>query len=138
MTCQKNNNALSEITEIIFKEGMNGLDTAISILINETMQIERSKHLKLNPYERSDERQDYANGFKDKKLKTRIGTLDLKIPQVRNSGFYPSFLEKGLRSERALTLSMAEMYINGVSTRKVQNIMKELCGFDVSITPFMN
>ena len=132
MTCRENNNALSEITEILFDKGMNGLDTAISILINEAMQIERNRHLKAEPYERSNERQDYANGFKDKKLKTRIGALDLKIPQVRDGGFYPSFLEKGLRSERALTLSMAEMYVNGVSTRKVQNIIKELCNFNVS------
>lgn len=132
MTCRENNNVLSEITEILFDKGMNGLNTAISILINEAMQIERSRHLKAEPYERSNERQDYANGYKDKKLRTRIGALDLKIPQVRDGGFYPSFLEKGLRSERALTLSMAEMYVNGVSTRKVQNIMEQLCGFDVS------
>lgn len=132
MTCQKNNNALSEITEIIFNEGMNGLNTAISILVNEAMQIDRSRHLKAEPYERSDQRRGYANGFKDKKLKTRIGELDLKVPQVRDCNFYPSFLEKGLRSERALTLSMAEMYVNGVSTRKVQNIIEQMCGFNVS------
>ncbi len=132
MTCRENNNTLSEITEILSNEGMDGLNTAISILVNEAMQIERSRHLKAEPYERSNDRQDYANGFKDKKLKTRVGALDLKIPQVRSSNFYPSFLEKGLRSERALTLSMAEMYVNGVSTRKVQNIMEQLCGFNVS------
>lgn len=132
MVCHENSNAISEITEILFAEGMNGLNTAISILINEAMQIDRNRHLKVNPYERSDQRQGYANGFKDKKLKTRIGELDLKIPQVRNCNFYPSFLEKGLRSERALTLSMAEMYINGVSTRKVQNIMEEMCGLNIS------
>lgn len=50
MTCRENNNALSEITEILFNEGMNGLDTTISILINEAMQIERNKHLKAEPY----------------------------------------------------------------------------------------
>ena len=111
---------------------MNGLDTAISILINEAMQIERNKYLKAERYERNNERQGYANGFKDKKLKTRVGALNLKIPQVRDGDFYPSFLEKGLRSERALMLSMAEMYVNGVSTRKVQNIMEQLCGFNVS------
>jgi putative transposase len=132
MTCQENNNALSEITEILFNEGINGLNTAISMLINEAMQIDRNRHLKAKPYERSCERQGYANGFKDKRLKARVGALDLKVPQVRDSSFYPSFLEKGLRSERALTLSMAEIYVNGVSTRKVQNIMEQLCGFDVS------
>ena len=132
MACQENSNTLSTITEILFNEGMDGLDSAISILVNEAMQIDRKKYLKAEPYERNSERKGYANGFKDKKLKTRIGSLDLKIPQVRDSSFYPSFLEKGLRSERALTLSMAEMYINGVSTRKVQNIMEQLCGFSVS------
>lgn len=132
MTCQENNNTLSEITEILFNEGMSGLNTAISILVNEAMQIERNRHLKAEPYERNHERQGYANGFKDKKLKTRVGSLDLKIPQVREGNFYPSFLVKGLRSERALTLSMAEMYVNGVSTRKVQNIMEQMCGFNVS------
>ena len=132
MTYQKNDSALSEITEVIFKDGMSGLDKAITILVNETMQIERSKHLHAAPYERSQERQDYANGFKNKAFKTRVGELDLKIPQVRSCNFYPTFLEKGLRSERALTTAIAEMYINGVSTRKVQNIIEQMCGFDVS------
>lgn len=132
MTCNENNNILSEITEVLFKDGMNGLDKAVSILVNEAMKIERGKHLNADPYERSDQRQDYANGFKDKILKTRIGVLDLKIPQVRNCDFYPSFLEKGLRSERALVAAMAEMYVTGVSTRKVQNVIEEMCGFGVT------
>lgn len=132
MTCNENNNILSEITEALFKDGMNGLDKAVSILINEAMKIERGKHLNADPYERNDQRQDYANGFKDKILKTRIGALDLKIPQVRNCDFYPTFLEKGLRSERALIAAMAEMYVTGVSTRKVQNIIEKMCGFGVA------
>ena len=132
MTHQRNNNLLSEITEIIFTEGMNGLDKAAAILINEAMCIERSKHLRAEPYERSLGRQGQANGFKDKALKTRIGEIELKIPQVRACDFYPTFLEKGLRSERALTSAIAEMYVNGVSTRKVQNIIGEMCNFNVS------
>jgi putative transposase len=132
MTCQNNNNAFLQISEILFNEGMDGLSTAITILVNEAMLIERTRHLNANPYERNVDRHGYANGFKDKNLKTRVGALELKVPQVRESNFYPSFLEKGLRSERALTLSIAEMYVNGVSTRKVQNIMEQLCGFDVT------
>jgi transposase-like protein len=132
MTCPENNSVLSEITEVIFKDGMNGLDKAISIVVNEAMRVDRNRHLNVDPYERSEKRQDYANGFKDKKLKTRIGELDLKVPQVRACDFYPSFLEKGLRSERALTSAIAEMYVNGVSTRKVQNIIEQMCGFDVT------
>lgn len=132
MTCIENNNLISEITEIISKDGTDGLKAVVTMLINEAMRVDRGKHLKAEAYERNPERQDYANGFKDKKLKTRIGELDLKIPQVRSCNFYPSFLEKGLRSERALHLSIAEMYVNGVSTRKVQNIIEQLCGFEVS------
>ena len=56
------------------------------------------------------------------------------MPQVRSSGFYPSFLEKGLRSERALKLALAEMYVKGVSTRKVNDILEELCGLQISST----
>jgi len=132
MTCQKNDNLLSEITEIIFNEGTDGLNKAAALLINEAMRIDRSRHLHVEPYERSQERQDYANGFKNKTLKTRIGELDLRVPQVRTCDFYPTFLEKGLRSERALTTAIAEMYISGVSTRKVQNIIEQMCGFGVT------
>jgi len=73
MTCPGNNNALLEISEILFNEGMDGLNSAITILINEAMQIERAKHIKANPYERNADRQGYANGYKDKTLKTRMG-----------------------------------------------------------------
>ncbi|MAT44652.1 MAG: IS256 family transposase, partial [Anaerolineaceae bacterium] len=73
-----------------------------------------------------------ANGYKDKTVKTRIGDIQFSIPQVRDGGFYPEALEKGLRSERALTLTMAEMYVQGVSTRKVSAILEKLCGSQVS------
>jgi transposase-like protein len=132
MTCQNNNNVLSGIIEVLLKNGLGGLDKVVANFINEAMVVDRNKYLKLEPYERSEERKDYANGFKNKTLKTRVGELDLKIPQVRSCDFYPTFLEKGLRSERALTTAIAEMYINGVSTRKVQNIMEQMCGFDVT------
>jgi transposase-like protein len=62
----------------------------------------------------------------------RIGLLDLSVPQTRDSDFYPNCLDKGLRSERALSIALSEMYINGVSTRKVTNIVEQMCGFEVS------
>ncbi|NLF97541.1 MAG: hypothetical protein GX569_12435 [Candidatus Riflebacteria bacterium] len=61
-----------------------------------------------------------------------MGELDLKIPQVRGLAFYPGCLEKGQRSEKALKAAVAEMYLNGVSTRKVSQITEYLCGFDIS------
>jgi transposase-like protein len=121
--------------EQIIENGFDGLDTAVSILINEAMRVERSRALAAEPWQRTDTRKGYANGYKPKSVESRIGKLALKVPQVRGPlPFYPNALEKGLRSERALTLAMAEMYINGVSTRKVTEVLQQLCGLEVTGT----
>jgi transposase-like protein len=98
------------------------------------MKIERAEVLGAGPYERSEARRGYANGFKDKTVNSRLGKLQLKVPQTRDVEFYPSALERGERSERALKLAVAEMYVQGVSTRKVQEVTQVLCGLDVSST----
>ena len=64
----------------------------IRLLVNQAMQIEREKHLKAKPYERSDERNGHANGYKPKTVKTRVGEVTFDIPQVREGGFYPEAL----------------------------------------------
>lgn len=121
------------ILETLAKNGTNGFGGVIIKLINEVMRYERSEHLQAQPYERSETRIGYANGFKDKTLRTTMGPLTFAIPQVRGGeGFYPTALEKGLRSERAIKIAMAEMYINGVSTRKVTDIFEAMCGIEVS------
>ena len=117
-----------EYLEQLTEEGLESLPEMIRILVNEAMQIERENHLNAKPYERSDERNGHANGYKPKTVKTRVGEVTFDIPQVREGGFYPQALEKGLRSERALTMALAEMYVQGVSTRKVAAITKKLCG----------
>ena len=123
MTHVKEDSAISTALEQIIENGFDGLDTAVSILINEAMRIERSRALEAEPWQRTDTRKGYANGYKPKNVKSRIGELTLQIPQVGGPlQFYPNALEKGLRSERALKLAMAEMYINGVSTRKVNEV----------------
>ena len=72
-------------------------------------------------------------------MATRLGQLDLDVPQVRGDvKFYPSALEKGLRSEKALKLTLAEMYVQGVSTRKVTSVLKKLCGLEISSTQVSN
>ena len=119
---------LKEITE----QGLDVVPELIRILINAAMQIERQRYLGVEPYERSPERRGRANGYKPKTMATRMGKIAFDVPQVREGGFYPQALEKGLRSERALKLALAEMYIQGVSTRKVAAITQQLCGFDVS------
>lgn len=86
------------------------------------------------PYERTEERRGYANGFKPKTMTTRIGKVIFAVPQVRDGSFYPQALEKGLRSERALMLALTEMYAQGVSTRKVAAITGQLCGVELTST----
>lgn len=121
-----------ELMEQVQEHGLEVLPELIRIVINAAMQAERAGHLNAGPYQQTPERRGYANGFKPKTMKTRVGEITFAVPQVREGGFYPQALEKGLRSERALTLALAEMYVQGVSTRKVKAITEQLCG--VSIT----
>lgn len=130
---------IAHVLEHLTSTGFSGMAHAIEILLNEAMKLERSEYLQAGPYERSEERQGYANGFKEKRVKTRVGEVELEIPKTRGmsegaSPFYPQALERGLRSERALTLAVAEMYVRGVSTRKVTKIVSEMCGLDVTST----
>jgi putative transposase len=139
MTQQKEDTVIRTIFEIINSDGMEGLGEAVSILINEAMKVERSSALNAQPWQRTESRMGYANGFKNKSVLSKLGKLHLNIPQVRgNVEFYPSALEKGIRSEKALTLAMAEMYVQGVSTRKVTSVLKKLCGLEISSTQVSN
>lgn len=137
MTHQADYRAFAEVLEALSENGLDGMAAAMETLMNEAMKLERSAFLGAGPYERAEERKGYSNGFKEKTVNTRIGELNLAIPQVRDldegsEGFYPRSLERGLRSERALKLAIAEMYVEGVSTRKVQEITKRLCGLEVT------
>jgi putative transposase len=132
MTYREDFTLPSELMEQVKAQGLEILPELIRIVINAAMQAERSEHLNAVPYQHTQERRGYANGFKPKSLRTRVGDITFAIPQVREGGFYPQALEKGLRSERALTLALAEMYVQGVSTRKVKAITEQLCGVNVS------
>lgn len=134
MTCPEEYNAIQDVVKLLATDGFDALGEAMRRIINEAMRLERQNHLGVDPYERSEMRNGYANGYKPKTVQTRIGALDLDVPQVRDSSFYPSSLEKGLRSERALKIALAEMYVQGVSTRKVAKITEQLCGFEVTST----
>jgi transposase-like protein len=114
------------------EKGLETVPELLRVLINQAMQAERAKYLNAGQYERTEERTGHANGYKPKTVRTRVGEITFAVPQVREGGFYPSALEKGLRSERALVIALAEMYVQGVSTRKVKAITEELCGVDVS------
>ena len=132
MTHHFQSNTTQEAVQLLSEHGFETMAQAIQVLMNEAMRIERAYYLQADPYERSVGRRSHANGFKPKTFSSRLGKLQLRIPQNRDSQFYPSTLEHGERSETALKLALAEMYVQGVSTRKVSAITKELCGLDAS------
>jgi transposase-like protein len=119
-------------TDELAGKGLEAVPELLRVLINNAMQVERSRYLQAEEYERTEERIGHANGYKPKTVHTRVGDITFAVPQVREGGFYPSALEKGMRSERALMCALAEMYIQGVSTRKVKAITEELCGVEIS------
>jgi transposase-like protein len=135
MTHPSNPELLNTVLQLLNDEGSGGFAEGIRLLVNEAMRQERSQALQAQPYERTETRLGQANGFKPKTLTTRAGRIEFQVPQVRGDvSFYPSALQKGIRSEQALKLALAEMYVQGVSTRKVSAIVEELCGASVSST----
>jgi transposase-like protein len=136
MTCNLEDSAVADLLPLLTSGDDDRFSDALRLLLNAAMLLERQRHLRAEPFERTEARNGHANGFKDKRFKTRLGELNLSVPQVRGSSepFYPQSLEKGLRSERALKIALAEMYVQGVSTRKVAAITEKLCGFEVSST----
>jgi transposase-like protein len=141
MTHQEEANLSEDVLQLLCTSTgeENRFATVLRLLINEAMRLERSAVLGASPYERTEERKGYANGYKPKTLATGLGLLELQVPQVRGAQgekveFYPSALERGVRSERALKLAIAEMYVQGVSTRKVTQVVEQLCGLQISST----
>jgi putative transposase len=132
MTHQTDYNLSAETLEALTRDGFDALPEMMRVILNQVMQVERAKYLQADQYERSEDRKGHANGYKPKTVKTRVGEITFAVPQVREGGFYPSAMDKGLRSERALTMTLAEMYVQGVSTRKVKAITEELCGIEIS------
>jgi putative transposase len=110
----------------------NGRDEAFSKLLeeifNQVLLAQSSEQVGAEPYERTEKRTAYRNGFRDRQVTTRVGTLTLRVPRHRNGKFSKELFARYQRSEQALILAMMEMVINGVSTRKVEAITQELCG----------
>jgi transposase-like protein len=132
MTHQDNYTFSKTFVDELIESGFDGIPEMFRIIMNNAMKAERDQFLQADKYERTEDRLGYANGYKPKTIKSRVGEVTLDIPQVREGGFYPSALEKGMRSERALLITLAEMYIQGVSTRKVSAIIEKMCGFEIS------
>lgn len=114
----------------------NPLAEVLTVLLNAAMKYEREKHIGVAPYERGEERNGQANGYKWRVLCSRLGQLGVSVPQVRGGSepFRPQSLEAALLSEKALRVALAEMYVQGVSTRRVSAVLESLCGTSVSST----
>ena len=100
--------------------------------VNQVLEAEMSEHIGAQRYERTDERRQYRNGYRLRRLTTRVGSLTLRVPQTREGSFSSELFQRYQRSEQALVLSMMEMVLQGVSTRKVKKITEELCGTSFS------
>lgn len=108
------------------------LKEAIKGIFQEILEEEIERHVNAAKYERSENRNGHRNGYKDRSLITRVGKLELRVPQTRDGSFSTSIFEKYQRSEKAFVLSLLEMYVNGISTRKVKKITEQLCGESIS------
>ncbi len=105
----------------------------LGAVADQFMQAEAEGHIQAGRYERTEARRGYRNGSKPRRFKTRVGELELNVPQVRGTEpYHPSLFARWQRSERALMVACAEMYFQGVSTRKVRKVLDTMCGFEVS------
>lgn len=101
MTHQKDYTFSPTLLDKLMKQGLDGASELFWIVLNEAMWAKREKYLRVNDYKRSEERSGYANGNRQKTVKTRMAEITFDIPRVQECGSYPSALEKGMRSERA-------------------------------------
>lgn len=109
-----------------------GLARLVEGIVNQVLDAQAAEQLRANPYERTEERQGYRNGYRDRELKSRVGELELQVPRLRSGRFSTELFERYQRSEQALLLAMVEMVVNGVSTRKVRAVVEKLCGAEFS------
>jgi len=112
--------------------GDEGVGKLLESVLNQVLEAQVREHVKAAPFERTEERAGYRNGYREREMKTRVGTLDLRVPRVRSGSFSTELFDRYQRSEQALVLALMEMVINGVSTRKVRRITEELCGTSFS------
>ena len=126
---QSNNSVYDVIVDQLIHKGPEAIRPVLTMLLNEAMKVEREQFLGAAAYERSEHRNGYANGYQSKRVDSQAGSLDLCVPKTAQHAeqpFYPQALERGLRSQRAVMLTVAEMYVKGVSTRRVEKVMQTM------------
>lgn len=124
---------LEQVQELIEKSGANDLaKQMLTTIFNQLMEKQRDEYIQVDEYVRDQERQSQRNGYYDRTYTTRIGKLELIVPRTRDGQFSPTLFERYQRNEKALLTTMLEMYVQGVSTRKVSKVVEELCGKQIS------
>ena len=131
MTQKKDNSLVKEFQKVLLDD-KNFLKNLMAESLQSILQDEFNRFIKAGPYERNEDRQSYRNGSYTRSIKTRVGRIELDVCRDRDGLFQTELFRRYQRSEQALVLSMTEMYLNGVSTRKVGKIVEELCGHSVS------
>lgn len=125
---ERQDTTVEALLEHLIEHGPGDIATVFARAFELAMQIERERFLGAGLYERTAERQGYANGYKPKRIDTPAGTVTVQVPKTADhdgQAFYPQSLERGRRSVRAVMLAVAEMYIKGVSTRDAEAVMRE-------------
>ena len=121
-----------ELLELLSGNREKAFKHLVEKILNQVLLAESAEQLRAENYERSSSRTDYRNGTRERELTTKIGTIILEVPRHRNQPFHTMLFELYQRNEAALITTMVEMVVNGVSTRKVSNVIETLCGKEVS------
>jgi putative transposase len=121
-----------EVAQGILLDDPGFLKEIVERVLQELLEAEMTEHVGAAPYERTTERKGHRNGHKPRTLRTRVGTLNLLVPQDREGTFSTRLFSRYQRNEKALVLALMEMYVEGVSTRKVKDVTEELCGTSFS------
>ena len=115
----------ADLPKLFSGQGLSGL---VEQVLNQVLAHQVTAALKAQPGERTPERMGYRNGVREREMQTRIGTITLKVPRTREGEFSPDLWERYQRSEQAFVLALCEMVLQGVSTRKVEEVTQVLCG----------
>jgi transposase-like protein len=121
-----------EILSLLSEDRSDAFKKLLQESLNSVLQAESKDQLNAEPYERTEERTDSRNGTRERSLATRLGTIVLTVPRHRNEPFKTMIFDNYSRSEASLIATMSEMVINGVSTRRVSNVVEQLCGKNIS------
>jgi len=121
-----------ELLELLAGNREMALKHLVEKILNQVLEMESTEQLCADNYERTSDRKDYRNGSRERELTTKIGTIVLNVPRHRNQPFHTMLFETYQRNEAALITTMAEMVVNGVSTRKVSNVIEIICGKEFS------